>query len=235
MRDFPIRRLRQLIAVGAAICATSVGAVEEAPQNSSCPQEPNWSDNRTMELTPVERDGQQVLLAEGWVDEGLPGRLQHVLGENPGVSEIWFRSSGGDALAGNDAGLLLRAIAPGMVTRIPAGWTCAGACNFVFMGGQHRYVDPDGVFMVRMFTRSGDQSVRENVARGGETATRTIDDIEGSTRSQATADVDFVTRLGISRRLLNVMYEASALGDGENRRCLTQDELVQFSVTNMRE
>ena len=58
--------------------------------------------------------------------------------------EIWLRSPGGDARAGNAAGKIIRdAMIP---TRIPEGWACFSACNFMFMGGVVRYVDPGGHF-----------------------------------------------------------------------------------------
>ena len=50
-----------------------------------------------------------------------------------------------------------------MTTRIPAGWACFSACNFMFMGGGVRYVDQGGLFIVHMFTHTGDRrrSVRK--------------------------------------------------------------------------
>ena len=42
-----------------------------------------------------------------------------------------------------------------MVTRIPAGWTCFSACNFVFMGGDRRFVDPGGGYRPPFARRTG--------------------------------------------------------------------------------
>lgn len=231
-----MKKLRNLCAILAMASATATLAVPMDEQNPTCPQSPNWSTNRTMELTAIERGGQKILLAEGRVDQGLPGRLQRTLEENPEITEIWFRSPGGDALSGNDAGRLLRTMYPGIVTRIPSGWTCFSACNFVFMGGQLRIIEPGGIFMVHMFTHSGDRAVRENLASGGETAAQTIGAIEQSSAQLATEDNDFLLRMGISRRLLSeVMYETSAVGQGEIRRCLSQEESYEFNVANVRE
>src|SRR3546814_12451392 len=94
-----------------------------------------------MVLTPVERNGVKILLAEGRVDAGLPDRLEAALAAHPGIAEIWLSSPGGDARAGNEAGRIIRRNL-GLTTRIPSGSACFSACNFVFMGGIPRYVDP---------------------------------------------------------------------------------------------
>src|SRR5690606_20840643 len=64
------------------------------PANPTCPQEPDWSDYSEMKLTPVEKDGTSVLLAEGFVDAGLPERLRKALTEHDDITEIWLRSPG---------------------------------------------------------------------------------------------------------------------------------------------
>src|SRR3546814_11164969 len=94
-----------------------------------------------MKLTVEKRAGMKVMLAEGRVDPGLPDRLSAALKANPDVTEIWLRSPGGDARAGNAAGRVIRSNF-GLGTRIPSGWACFSACNFVFMGGQPRLIDP---------------------------------------------------------------------------------------------
>jgi hypothetical protein len=76
-----------------------------------------------MTLTPADRNGKRVLIADGIVDPRLPGRLAAAISADERIEEIWLRSRGGDAHAGNAAGKIIRSF-PGMVTRIPAGWTC---------------------------------------------------------------------------------------------------------------
>src|SRR3546814_18974656 len=71
------------------------------PVNPTCPLNPSWSTNRTMVLTPVERNGVKILLAEGRVDSGLPERLKAGLATHPGIAEIWLSSPGSAAPAGN--------------------------------------------------------------------------------------------------------------------------------------
>jgi hypothetical protein len=122
-----------------------------------------------------------------------------------------------------------------MVTRIPAGWTCFSSCNFVFMGGDRRFVDPGGVFMVHMFTHTSDRDVIEiSVDEGTEETTRLIGEIEQASALLASEDNDFLIRMGISRKLLTeIMYKQQAVASKENpstRYCLTQDEVRKYNV-----
>ena len=204
------------------------------PDNPTCPQNPNWSNYREMRFTVQEVDGHNVLLAEGVVDANLIPRLEQAL-QDERIEEIWMRSSGGDARIGNQAGRLIRA--SGLPTRIPSGWACFSACNFLFMGGFARFVDPGGYFMVHMFTHTQDREmIRSGVAEGEEGTVDRIVDIEQSSAQLASEDNDFLIRMGLSRELLtNVMYQVRAVADAqtrETRRCLTAAELVQYNVVN---
>lgn len=228
------RPRRILLALAAFGCLT--GATAKDPANPSCPLNPNWSTGQAMQLTPVERDGVQVLLAEGRIDAGLPDRLTQTLAANPKIEEIWLRSPGGDARAGNAAGRIIRANF-GLMTRIPPGWACFSACNFIFMGGQPRVVDPGGLFIVHMFTRTGDRSAIDmSVALGTDATTELIGDIEQDSALLASEDNDFLIRMGVSRKLLTeVMYRQKAVANSENkstRRCLSQAEVRTYNVAN---
>ena len=109
------------------------------PDNPTCPRAPNWSTNRQMTFNVMERPGQRpVLLAEGVVDDNLIPRLRAALASFQG-DEIWLRSPGGNAEVGNQAGRIIRE--GQFQTRIPTGWACFSACNFLFMGGIPRFVD----------------------------------------------------------------------------------------------
>ena len=124
---------------------------------------------------------------------------------------------------------------PGMLTRIPAGWTCFSACNFVFMGGDRRVVEPGGVFMVHMFTYTNQRDViRDTVKEGTADTVRLIADIEQSSAMLASDDNDFLIRMGISRKLLTeIMYRQQAVKTDENpstRYCLSQEEVRRYNV-----
>lgn len=225
--------MRRLIAalVAASLCAGSAAAQALDPNNPTCPAQPNWSDYPSMRFTVETVNGVKVLKGEGRIDAATPTRLQSALDEDgETLDEIWLRSPGGDARAGSQAGFIIRE--SGIPTRIPSGWTCFSACNFMFMGGIGRMVDPGGVFMVHMFTHVADGSAtREAARRGGEQTVGLIGEIEQQSALLATEDNDFLIRMGISRLLLtDIMYQVRAVGSRETRRCLTQDELRRYKV-----
>lgn len=204
------------------------------PANPTCPAQPNWSDYPTMRFTYEVVGGLRVLKAEGRIDRDAPAHLQEALDDHPdAIDEIWFRSPGGDAQAGNQAGYMIRQST--IPTRIPAGWTCFSACNFMFMGGMGRTVDPGGVFMVHMFTHLANRdAIRREIAAGEDRTVRLIGDIEQDSAVLASEDADFLVRMGIPSRLLHeLMYQQPAVAGSRSsptRRCLTQQELVEYNV-----
>jgi len=218
----------------ALLALALLGGANDA-KNPTCPAEPDWGAARAMTVTARTVNGIHVLVADGIIDAGLPARLKAAIEHQPDA-EIWIRSRGGDAHAGNEAGKVIRSF-PDMVTRIPTGWTCFSACNFVFMGGRYRFVDPDGVFMVHMFTHTGDRETIQLAAEEGTAETvKLIAEIEQSSALLATEDNDFLIRMGVSRDLLTqVMYKQQAVGTDENpstRYCLSQDEVHKYNVAN---
>jgi hypothetical protein len=231
------RLLRSLAAAAAAaslLCGQAAAAQALDPLNPSCPAAPNWSSYPEMRLTVEEVNGRQVLLAEGRIDDNLVPRLRAALETFTG-DEIWVRSPGGNARVGNEAGRLIREA--NLQTRIPDGWACFSACNFVFMGGTARFVDPGGLFIVHMFTHTGDRdAIRSQVSRGVDNAIGFIGGIEQQSALLASEDNDFLIRMGVSRRLLtDVMYRTRAVaetqGDRSTRRCLTQEEVRRYNVS----
>lgn len=230
-------KLRACVALACALTLTGQsGRGREAPRdpaNPTCPQNPNWTDIPQMTLTPVTRNGVRILMAEGVIDAGLPERLEAALNSDQTISEIWLRSSGGNARAGNAAGLLIRRL--GVQTKIPSGWTCFSACNFMFMGGVIRTIEPGGVFMAHMFTFTSDRgAIRYSVDQGAEATTELIGDVEQESALLASEDNDFLIRMGISRRLLTeVMYRQRAVATESTppqRYCLTLEEAQRYNV-----
>ena len=220
--------------VAAALCCGQAAAQPRDPANPTCPAQPNWSDYPSMQFSYETIRGVRVLKAEGRIDAETPARLQDALDDHPdAIDEIWLRSPGGDARAGTQAGFLIRQST--IPTRIPSGWTCFSACNFMFMGGMARFVDPGGIFMVHMFTHVADgSSVRREAQQGGERTVGLIGEIEQSSALLASEDNDFLIRMGISRQLLTeIMYQVRAVptgGNRETRRCLTQEEVGRYNV-----
>ena len=220
----------------AMAAAPAAAALKADPKNPSCPQNPDWGPLKPMQFSLVEREGRRVLLGEGVIDDALLPRLRAALDKHK-PEEIWLRSVGGNARVGNEAGKLIRPT--GIPTRIPAGWACFSACNFVFMGGVLRYVDKGGLFIVHMFTHTGDRgAIEAEVLRGTDNTVGLIGQIEQDSALLASEDNDFLIRMGVSRKLLTeVMYRQKAVaeaGDGSTRRCLTQEEVWKYNVANVR-
>jgi hypothetical protein len=228
-------RLVASLSALAALMSAQVAQAQTDPDNPTCPRSPSFSNYSQMRLSVEEIDGRQVLLAEGTIDDGLIPRLQEAIRNFQG-DEIWLRSPGGNARVGNQAGRLIRE--NNMTTRIPEGWACFSACNFMFMGGIVRYVDRGGLFIVHMFTHTNDRAtIRSEVARGEQNTIGLIGDIEQQSALLASEDNDFLIRMGISRALLTeVMYRQRAVADSENRstrRCLTQQEVNRYNVATV--
>ncbi|HEY8592719.1 MAG TPA: hypothetical protein VIL42_07625 [Sphingomicrobium sp.] len=205
------------------------------PANPSCPKSLNWSTYPEMKFSTETIDGVRVLKAEGQIDEDVALRLEEAIkAEDP--QEIWLRSPGGNARAGNAAGKVIRSSM--IPTRIPPGWACFSACNFMFMGGAIRFVDPGAHFVVHMFTHVGDKdAVRSELKKGADHAIGMIGEVEQDSALLASEDNDFLIRMGVSRKLLTeVMYQQKAVsggsGDTSSRRCLTREEAFKYNVAN---
>ncbi|MEO7240661.1 MAG: hypothetical protein ABIW16_04605 [Sphingomicrobium sp.] len=232
------RRALRSVAATALIVAASASPAAVDADNPTCPKELNWSTYRQMRFTFDNSGGTRVLRAEGLIDEDMPARLEAALAEHKPIDEIWIRSPGGHARAGNAAGRSIRAA--GIPTRIPAGWACFSACNFMYMGGPIRFVEPGAMFVVHMFTHLGDKdAIRAEIAAGTDQAIGLIGDVEQDSALLASEDNDFLIKMGVSRKLLtDVMYQQKAVaagaGDKSTRRCLTADETIKFNVANAR-
>ena len=234
-----MRRLSFLAGLLALATAEGTFAQEAMdPVNPTCPKAMNFSTYRQMRFTFEEVNGQRILRAEGAIDEGVPDRLKTALEQFAPLDFIWIRSPGGNARAGNAAGKLIREST--VPTRIPRGWACFSACNFMFMGGAGRFVDKDGVFAVHMFTHTADrESIKNQVNSGEDKAISLIADVEQDSALLATEDNDFLIRMGVSRELLSdVMYQQKAVkeqgADQSTRRCLTFDETWKYRVRNIK-
>ena len=177
-----------------------------------------------MRFTAQEVNGSHVLLAEGQIDDNMLPRLDAALDAFDG-DEIWIRSPGGNERVAKEAGRLIRQ--SGLTTRIPSGWTCYGACNFMFLGGFVHIVDEGGTYMVQTAPLVGVTDA-EAAAGGRELA----NDIAEQSALMASDDNTYLIRMGVSRRLLTeVMYQRT--DDGSRRRCLSRYELEGYNVSSV--
>lgn len=229
--------MKRALRAGLAVLAllTLGAAPPRDPINPTCPKEPGWSTKPKMEFRFFKVNGLKVIAGEGRIDSAVVDRLKATLEKYPDPDQIWLSSPGGDARAGNAAGLLIRNTLD-VETRIPSGWACYSSCNFVFMGGRKRTIDPGGVFIVHMFTQTTNRdSIDMSVALGADATTELIGEIERDAALLATEDNDFLIRMGVSRKLLSdIMYRQKAVAgtgsDRSTRRCLTIEEALRYGV-----
>ena len=220
-------RRGRLAALAGLLALISTAAQAQSP----CPARPNWSSNPQMRFTTQQVDGRPVLLAEGVIDEDMLPRLGEALAGFEG-REVWLRSPGGSARAGDMAGRLIRD--RNLATRVPSGWACAGACAFMFLGGVPRTVAPGGALMVQMFTHTGENGIVEEVARGGAQAERVLNEVRENSIMWATEETDYLIRMGVSRSLLSdIVYQTRAFDSAGNPappRCLSAEEMRRYNV-----
>src|SRR5687768_7361442 len=88
-------------AIAAVAALVLLGGAND-PSNPTCPAEPDWGPAKAMTLTTRDVEGDRVLVAEGIVDATLPQRLKAALDGDELIVEVWLRSRGGDAHAGNE-------------------------------------------------------------------------------------------------------------------------------------
>lgn len=219
-------------ALAASLTWGQAAAQPRDPVNPTCPVNPDWGGSEPMTFTYAMVNGIRVLKAEGRIDAQTPSRLEAALAEHPELDEIWLRSLGGDARAGTEAGYIIREST--VPTRIPAGWTCFSACNFMFMGGMGRTIDPGGVFMVHMFTHTANRAaIRSGISGGEERAVGLIGEIEQNSAILAAEDAQFLMNMGAAPRLLSeIMYQTAAVAGANRstRRCLTAQEIHEYNV-----
>jgi hypothetical protein len=109
---------KSVMACAAAFALLGNSAAKD-PENPTCPLQPDWAAGQKMTLNVQEIYDEKILLAEGVIDAELPDRLRAVIKKNPDIAEIWLRSPGGNARAGNAAGLIIRKELGLVITRIP--------------------------------------------------------------------------------------------------------------------
>lgn len=232
------------------LAITALASQPLAAKHSTCPLDRPGIDqlggSETLRASVRQAGKDRVLVLEGGIDAKAPETITHALRTSGAVSEIWLRSPGGNAAAGNRAAEVIRG--SGIPVRIPNGWWCISACNFLFFGGALRTIDPGGVFAVHMATRVNDPNYQSDVAKltkRGATGS-VLEEIAKREQgmAQLTADdVDIMLRMGISRTLLSdVMYAQRAdsfrggskdSANAETYRCLTREEMVRYNVVNI--
>lgn len=153
MRRFGLL-LALLLALGPRAWADGPGSAPEAgpPPLFSGPPTNDADFDTYLHFTRLRHGSRTVLLVWGQIIGGDSERFKQAVAQAGPVEEVQFFSGGGDLEEGLQIGRIMRA--NGLVSHIPAKFLCASACNFMFLGGIARSVDPSGQFMVHMFDRS---------------------------------------------------------------------------------
>jgi hypothetical protein len=111
----------------------------------------------------VYKDGKlNDILMWGAIDKCDESRLRRVLQLARPIGTISLVSDGGSLDEAFAMGRTLRDF--GATTLIEDGNKCISACNFIFMGGAIRMMEPSGVFMVHMFDNHASDRLRDEVA-----------------------------------------------------------------------
>lgn len=103
-----------------------------------------------------------VLFAWGGIASGDSDRFHEALTAARPIEEIWLLSPGGSLEDGLEMGRFVHKARLG--THLLSWMQCASACNFIFMGGAIRTIDPGGSFIVHMFSADLATSVLGRVA-----------------------------------------------------------------------
>jgi hypothetical protein len=180
-------------------------------------------------------------------------RVESFLNTLKGLREISFISPGGSLGTGLDIGRIIRKRR--ITTRIRANTTCASSCNFMFLGGEVRYVEPGGRFVVHMFSsgglRSNDKELIYRMGRLKETVddlkrkdptlqvttsevaefliTKRIKEIQQESAQISAVIARFLVEMQLSLRFLTTFANIA----NDDARPLTRDELKSFTIMNI--
>lgn len=153
-----MRRAWQAAALSLALLAPRRAAAQvlEAP-----PASLTWAQVAQaphMHFAAIPHGAARIVLAWGGIGEGDARRFAAALDRAGAIYEVQFFSPGGLLDEGLKMGYDVHARR--LATRVPSGARCASACNFAFMGGIVRSVDPGARFEVHMFA-TGDALIRQ--------------------------------------------------------------------------
>jgi len=120
-------------------------------------------------------NGRTKLIMWGGIEPGDAERFRDAVEASKPISELVIIGSPGGVLdEGIKIGRIIRINK--IATRIRGGSKCISACNFVFLGGVIRSMDPGAEFITHVFSLKSaprillmDETLAENSARGGTT------------------------------------------------------------------
>jgi len=196
-----------------AACAATPAAAAPGDCLPGMPAAPVQGERLAPMTFTVEPGRPRVLRASGRIEAGSAERLATALGEAR-VDELWLDSPGGDLAEALQMGRMLRRA--GLVTRVPAGAACVGACAEAFLGGVARIVDQAGLIGFGAVPLSDPNSPQTQAER------------ENAAARWAEQRADYYIRSGVSRGLLRLQLDVPAPGI-----CyLSRAGMQHYNVTN---
>jgi hypothetical protein len=117
----------------------------------------------SLHFTLIPHGKTNIVFVWGGISPGDALRFSAALTAAKPIDEIQLYSGGGSLGEGLKIGALIHR--GGFSTRVPDGARCVSACNFIFMGGIVRSIDPGGSFEVHMFSDDSTQRLRAELVR----------------------------------------------------------------------
>lgn len=243
--------MRLAVVVGLAVLLAAARPVlaEDEPSPFSPPPENDGDLNQPqLHFSKMKAGKRNVLFVWAGIDQGDSERFREAMEAAKPIEEIWFFSPGGALEEGLEIGRIIRKHK--FATRIKGDFQCISACNFMFMGGTIRTIEPGGVFAVHMFANDIHKAIKEDVDAALEDAQQhnekhPDDKVDVDARIEKVMDEDikevqqdaaqtaaeiarFLTEMELSLRFLT----AFASIPNETPRALTRDELRDFNIVN---
>lgn len=191
----------------------------------------NVPDSERLQFKVLRSGKAKYLLMSGPITTGDYRAAVGAMSEAGMIDGVLLDSGGGVLEEAMEIGRLLRARK--LSTRVPSGAICASACNFIFMGGVIRQVDPDARFEIHVFTATGNEALMTKVQKmiqenGSAGAKAVIMSTEQHSAATAAKVARYLVEMSVSLRFLTVFAETP---NPEPAR-LRNDKLRDFNVVN---
>jgi hypothetical protein len=196
-----------------------------------------------LHFTLLKHGKRNVLYVWGHIDEGDSGRFQQALDGAKPIDEVRFFSGGGALEEGLQIGRI--AHKSRLTTHLLSWMQCISACNFMFMGGTIRSIDPGGEFTVHMFSSNDADRLFDDLADSPSTldqyneqhpkrrlTSQDIDDFRKEHDIDEKTETSTVLKLLIADEHVKAIQQDSAQTAAEIARFLVEMSLSLRFLTN---
>lgn len=236
------------VSLFAGLAHGEIAAPEDAPMFVPPPANEEEAFSLPLRFSKKPVGKRNILYVWGGVNEGDSERFRAAVEAAKPIEEVWFFSPGGSLEDGLQIGRIIHGAK--LTTHIKRGMECISACNFMFMGGTVRLIEPGGIFGVHMFSTNEYEQISANLqdmsAKSEEynkqnpNRQANIDKIRLDAMDEAIKSVQqnaaqtaaeiarFLAEMQLSLRFLT----AFAIIPNDQPRALTRDELRDFNIVN---